>query len=91
MPLVDVDSCPHDVDNDEDSDALCSVTPVSFSRLDSLQLLRESFPLPKLQVLSNNNACSWDHVDTARAFGLDKILCLQATQVNSPPANASAA
>lgn len=77
----DVDSCPYDVDNDEDSDAVCSLEPISFSRLDSLQHLRATFPVPKMGNFSTAQKCMWDNKVTARAFGLDRLVCMQATQV----------
>lgn len=73
----DVDPCPYDFNVDDESDRICSDKPVFFSQLQSLQVLRKTFPL----VAPHTANCAWFGAGTALNFGLGQIKCIQATKV----------
>ena len=70
--LLDEDSCPYDVHNDADSDSFCSEERISFSRLDSLQLLREAF-VPGSCSKVSYRACTIEAIDCIDTEQVEKM------------------
>ena len=64
------------MDNDEDSDLMCSQSPVIFSRLDSLRILRSTFFSGQNP---NENSCNFNA--TGEQDGLVHSMCVFVTQV----------
>ena len=71
---ADVDPCPHDFR--DPVDGRCNEERLSFSQLDSLQVVREALPAAKL-----TEACPWSDAEKAAKFGLKSVECVRAVRV----------